>query len=349
MSRAPITDIEPLQPEYIPSKFVDRDEKGTALSNLLAEDSSRNIHLQGPRGTGKTHLALSNLNQLSNDVNSCYVDCTGADTQYKALKQIYKSTTEEEISSGHHTSDLQRKIEKRTSAIQTVIVLDEIDFLLLNDGDSLLYYLSRTNNTQINVVTISSQITDPQKRVEERTYSSLQPYPLTIEPYNREEIFQILVKRAQQALKPQSLQRQALTYIASTTQNTRLGLQWLKTAAKQTSNNIITETQVQEVQDEAFERYTAQFLDQFTSHHQTLYQAITELDEEKQGRDTVRAGEIYQRYQQLTQTYDEESTLSNRRISDYLKQLEQLNLIQAEYHYGGRKGKTREITLNQSL
>jgi len=347
MSRTPITDIEPLQPEYIPPKFVDRDTTGTALSNLLAEDSSRNIHLQGPRGTGKTHLALSNLNQLSNDVNSCYVDCTGADTQYKALKQIYKSTTEEEISSGHHTSDLQRKIEKRTSAIQTVIVLDEIDFLLLNDGDSLLYYLSRTNNAQINVVTISSQINDLQKQVEERTYSSLQPYPLTIEPYNAEEIFQILVKRARQALKPQSLQRQALTYIASTTQNTRLGLQWLKTAARK-AENVITETQVQEVQKKAFERYTAQLLDQFTQHHQTLYQAITELDEEKQGRDTVRAGEIYQRYQQLTQTYDEES-LSNRRISDYLKHLELLNLIQAEYHYGGRKGKTREITLNQSL
>jgi len=29
--------------------------------------------------------------------------------------------------------------------------------------------------------------------------------------------------------------------------------------------------------------------------------------------------------------------------SDYLKQLEQLNLITSEYHYGGRKGKTREI------
>jgi orc1/cdc6 family replication initiation protein len=348
MSRPPITNVEPLQPEYIPSKFVDRDKTRTALSNLLAEDSSRNIHLQGPRGTGKTHLTLSALNQLSNEVNTCYIDCTSTDTQYKALKQIYESLTNEKINSGHHTSDLQRKIEERTSATQAVVVLDEIDFLLLNDGDSLLYYLSRTNNAQINVVTISSQITDLQDQVEERTYSSLQPYPLQLEPYNGEEIFQILVKRAQQALKPQSLQRQALTYIASTTQNTRLGLQWLKTAAKE-SDSLITETHVQQIQKKAYKRYTAQLLDQFSKHHQMLYQAITELSEEKQDRDTVRAGEIYQRYQELTDKYDEETTLSNRRISDYLKHLELLDLIQAEYHYGGKTGKTREITLNQSL
>lgn len=35
------------------------------------------------------------------------------------------------------------KIEDRTGAIHTVIVLDEIEFLLENNGDSLLYFLSR--------------------------------------------------------------------------------------------------------------------------------------------------------------------------------------------------------------
>jgi Cdc6-like AAA superfamily ATPase len=59
----------------------------------------------------------------------------------------------------------------------------------------------------------------------------------------------------------------------------------------------------------------------------------------------VKAGDIYTRYQELTETYEIES-LSDRRISDLpSKHLEMLDLIEAEYHYGGSKGKN---TRNQA-
>jgi orc1/cdc6 family replication initiation protein len=341
MSTTPISDITPFEPDYIPTEFIDRQNAETALSNLLGEESSRNIHLQGARGTGKTHLTKSILQELPNaEVNTCYIDSRHADTQYKALKQIYQSLTGQQVNSGHHTSDLQRKIEERTGAIPTIIVIDELDFLLLNDGESLLYYLSRLNNAKTSIITISNQITELQNQVEERTYSSLQPYPIQLEPYTGEETFQILLQRAQQALRPQTLQRDALTYIASTTQNTRLALQWLKTAATETNNKVITENTVQQNREQAYNQYTAHLLNQHSPHHKLLYQAITELDKEQEA---IQAGDVYQRYQELTG----EERLSNRRISDFLKHLELLNLIKAEYHYGGSKGKTREIKLGQ--
>ena len=56
----------------------------------------------------------------------------------------------------------------------------------------------------------------------------------------------------------------------------------------------------------------------------------------------MRTGDIHLKYRELCQTYNENS-LTDRRTSDYFKQLEQLNLITSEYHYGGSKGKTREI------
>ena len=40
--------------------------------------------------------------------------------------------------------------------------------------------------------------------------------------------------------------------------------------------------------------------------------------------------------------------VSNRHISDFLKHLELLNLIEVEYHYGGNIGKTRK-TQHQPL
>jgi cell division control protein 6 len=73
-------------------------------------------------------------------------------------------------------------------------------------------------------------------------------------------------------------------------------------------------------------------------------QAVVELSEEK--GPIVIAGDIYQRYQTIASERGDKA-LSDRRISDYLKQLEQLNLISAEYHYGGKKGKTREIRLDK--
>ena len=135
MTRKLISDPEPLQPEYIPSNFVNRENSKTALSNLIGPDSSRNIHLQGPEGTGKTHLTLLQLKQLD-QVNTCYVECKNSDTQYKALRQILQSLTEEPVNTGYHTSHLQRKIAERTGAIHTVIVLDEIESLSMYEGDN---------------------------------------------------------------------------------------------------------------------------------------------------------------------------------------------------------------------
>jgi orc1/cdc6 family replication initiation protein len=344
MTRKLISDPEPLQPEYIPSNFVNRENTKTALSNLIGPDSSRNIHLQGPEGTGKTHLTLLQLKQLD-QVNTCYVDCKNSDTQYKALRQMLQSLTEEPVNTGYHTSDLQRKIEERTGAIHTVIVLDEIEFLLENDGDSLLYFLSRMENqSKVNVITISNQSLNLQKQVEERTFSSLQPYPIQLEPYTGEEVYDIILDRARKSLKPQTVQKSSLTYIASKTTNPRLAIQWLKTAAK-TADKIITENHVQQIEEKALNEYIDQLLNTFTEHHTILLQAIEELAENTDT--TIQTGDVYESYQDLCQSQERES-LSNRRISDHLKQLELLNLIKAEYHYGGTKGKTREIRLNYS-
>jgi orc1/cdc6 family replication initiation protein len=335
-----ISNIEPLQPEYVPSQFNYREDEKTTLEHTLGKKGSRNIHVQGRRGTGKTHLLHTVLHRLPDEVNTCYVDCRACQTQYQALKQILRCITQEPVSDGLHTSDLQRKIEERTGAVPTIIVLDEVDFLLKNQGDDLLYYLSRTTN-QIQTVTVSNQTTSLKESLEERTYSSLQPRSVQLEPYNGEETYQILLQRAQNSLKPQTLQQSALTYISSTTQNLKYGLSWLKTAATKSGDSVITEDTVQQSQKRAYNRYAEQLLDYFTEHHKHTFQAIQELSEEQE---SVQAGDVYTRYQELCQAYEEDS-LSNRRISDHLKQLEHLDLIQAEYHYGGRKGKTREIQL----
>jgi Cdc6-like AAA superfamily ATPase len=66
----------------------------------------------------------------------------------------------------------------------------------------------------------------------------------------------------------------------------------------------------------------------------------------QQVEEPIQTGEIYARYDELGEAYNED-TISKRRLSDYLKHLELLELITVKYHYGGRKGKTRQVRLNE--
>jgi Cdc6-like AAA superfamily ATPase len=334
-----LDDSAPLQNQYVPSRFVDRDNALQAIQDFLdAGSADRNLALHGSPGTGKTHLTLAQIH--ASDSNTCYIPGQRCRTQYQALKQLCQAVSNQQITDGFHTSDLKRRINEKTEAVTIRVIIDDVDFLLLNDGNDLLYYLSRTSN--ISILTTTSSKKSLKNRLEERTHSSLQPRQLHLEPYTDEQLQQILLTRAQDSLKQQSLHRQALTYLASKTQNPGYALTWLKTTAENTSSRI-TEEDVRQHENQARQRSIENRLTPFTQHHQLLYQATEELIQETEN-ETVNTGAIYNRYQDLCQTYEEDS-LSNRRISDYLKHLELLHLIQAEYHYGGHKGKTREITL----
>ncbi|WP_436935719.1 Cdc6/Cdc18 family protein [Halovenus marina] len=330
-----IEDVTPLKQSHLPEKIIDREQEQQLLHKNL---EVRNLHVHGPRGTGKTHLVKKAIGEA--ETRTCYINCLKHDTQYKALQQILSQLSQAEVKSGYHTSELQRRIEKQ--ALDTTIVLDELDFLLLNDGDDLIYYLSRLENTPT-ITAITSNTEDLSEELEPRTYSSFQPRQIQFEPYTGEQIYEILADRAWKSLESRSVHRNAVTYIASTTQNIEIALTWLRTAA-QKAEDTVTEDLVQEIKEEAFELYTETKLQHLSQHHRTLYQALKELS--KEGDHVVQAGDIYQRYRKNASRQDGE-TLSDRRISDFLKQLEHLNLIEAKYHYGGRKGKTREIQLNK--
>ncbi|PSQ47260.1 Orc1-type DNA replication protein [Halobacteriales archaeon SW_7_65_23] len=320
-----IEDVEPLQQKYLPEEIIDREEERKQLQN------SGNQHLHGPRGTGKTHLVKKQFEE------SCYVSCLEHDTHYKALRQILSQLSNTQVGTGHHTSELQRKLEEHLEVLDITVVLDELDFLLLNNGEDLLYFLSRLEKgPKITVVTANTE--DLADQLEPRTYSSLQPRRIQFEPYTGEQIYEILAERARKSLAERSMHRDAVTYIASKTQNAEAALTWLQLAARK-AEETVTEKLVQEVQKEARRVYVENQLEKLSKHHSILYQAVRELSDGS----IVNAGDVYDRYQEIASEYGE--ILSNRRISDHLKQLEHLNLVTAEYHYGGKKGKTREVSL----
>ena len=77
-----IRDIEPLKNSYIPETILDRETESERLKEAL--ERTQNIHIHGPRGTGKTLVVKKQLEKL--DSNTCYIYCQEQDTQYKVLK-----------------------------------------------------------------------------------------------------------------------------------------------------------------------------------------------------------------------------------------------------------------------
>jgi len=342
-----IETLVPLQPRYTPDRIINRSDEQEAIAAALNSDGGElsNLYIHGPRGTGKTLLIKNALSTLADDIQACYVSCIDFDTQYKILKRICHAISGQQAADGHHTSDLQRRIGELTKAVPTVLILDDIDFLLLNDGEDLLYFLSRLDPShQIGIILVSSNGAGLRSQLEERTYSSLYPQSLAIEPYPGEQIYKIFSHRAENAFTPHTLHSGALEYISASTQNVTFGLHWLKTAAIQ-ADSVITEEMAVETYKRAYESYVGSLLQEFSRQHQFLYKVIQDIAKE----DTpVRSGRIYSEYGQNCRSTSMDK-VSKRTISDYLKHLELLDLIHADYHYGGQEGKTRQIRLKRPV
>jgi len=340
MTDSPLAQPKALGPDYIPDALVNRDEETVRLIDVLSTPGSH-IHVYGPRGTGKTLLTRNTLDDPTVDADTCVLSCTRSDTQYKVLAQLADTLTGTDIGSGHHTAQLQDHLADHLSDTALVIVLDDIDFLLANDGNDLLYYLSRLGHDALTIVTLSAAHSDLSAVIDERTYSTLQPKQLTLNPYTITETYRILDQRARTALsRDHPFPKDALSTIAMDTANISLGLFWLHTAAD-AADDRITEDLVHNVRSDAVQRYRHHLLTDFSPHHQLLCDAINSLTDDT---DPVHTGTIYDRYETRCRSDGRES-LTTRRLSDYLKDLERLGIIQADYHYGGAEGKTREIQL----
>ncbi|WP_197427764.1 AAA family ATPase [Halogeometricum sp. CBA1124] len=301
--------------------------------------SNSNVLISGPRGTGKTHIVQKVLEATpSTESATCYVSCRSSNTQYKALAQILSVLTNEDVSTGHHISSLQRRIRERVEALPLLVVLDDVEFLMRNDGSDLLYYLSRIpGNLRLLLTSTTPSV---MKQADDRVVSSLQPHRLELESYSENQAFSILAERAEQALDSHSLQRDALQKIGETTQNISIGLYWLQVAGER--RDTITSAVIEDVKHAAFRRYLDHLLSYFSTHHQLVVQAVMELLSESSG--PVTTGEVYSRYEDLSEVYSE-SSVGHRSISDVLSELELLRILDCTYHYGGRHGKTREIEL----
>ena len=320
--------------------IVGRSAEFDALTQEL--ENEHYLYIYGPKGSGKTHLTQHALQELPDQTTVCSLSCITHNTQYKVLNALYGALTGGELSSGYHTAQLTNAITEALPDHDLVLVLDDIDFLLLNDGNDLLYFLSRLDQQRTpRLVMLSANHPELSTQIDERIHSSLLPHTLYLRPYTKDEATQVLNTRTDDWLH-QPVSADVLAHVAAATANIQFVHHWL-TVAEDIVDGEITENVVQLVRSDARQRYQQRLLDPFTMHHDLLMDAIELLAADTE---PLRSGAIYGWYRDLCHQNNTEPR-STRRLSDYLKHLELLDLIRTEYQYGGEDGKTRHVWLQE--
>jgi len=221
---------------YEPDVFYHRDKEIKELTNFFSsikEGVKDNIDLYGITGTGKTIIVKEIIKVFKNrfnDIKIIYINCAEYNTKTKILNKIAQKLMDKRLE-GKSIDIIKNLLENFKSLI---IVLDEVDKVLLNDGNELLYILS--NTPKISLVNISNVPSWRNLLTDDRVRSRMPPNPIIFEGYSEEELFDILEYRAIKGLNKGSYSRDILIKIAinigTKSNNAREAIKMLQRAAK---------------------------------------------------------------------------------------------------------------------
>jgi Cdc6-like AAA superfamily ATPase len=224
----------PFSDDFLPPQLVDREIELATIERYLdpLKAGNRNpssLFVTGGVGVGKTTIARFILASIPKTIPSIHITVTPNTTTYTLASQIARSLFPD-MNLKRSTDELLDETVKRT-VTATLLVLDEIDRMPLEEADPILHFFSRFGKISIIII---SRKTDALSKLPEDTKSSLKCRELLLHPYNEEQLMGILRQRAELGLQPNVIDDEALEEIAkyaSYLGNARLAIDILYEAA----------------------------------------------------------------------------------------------------------------------
>ncbi len=349
-----------LDHRFLPDKLPHREEQIRAIAKYWIEAlegvTPPDITIYGKTGTGKTAVAKFAMKQLKEasedyDVNirAEYIRCTDYTTEYQVLARLcqqfgkdvpYRGWTKAEV------INTFRSLFKKNVFGQDlilIVILDEIDILLRNDGDGLLYTLTRTDN--ISILSISNYV-DFKKFIKSRVKSSLRDREMVFPPYGAQQLIDILKDRSKLSFKEGVLADDVIPLCAALAAkeegDARYALDLLRTAgeiADERGSGTVKGRFVREAKDYIEHNKVTDIIMTLPSQQQRVLKAILYLTRRNE---EITSGRLYEVYKKMSQG----DAVSYRRIFDFINELEILGLISTNTISRGRgKGRTNIIDL----
>ncbi|MDI9617818.1 ORC1-type DNA replication protein Cdc6-1 [Methanothermobacter sp.] len=349
-----------LDHRFLPDRLPHREEQIRSIAKYWVEAlngvTPPDITIYGKTGTGKTAVAKFAMKQLKEASRDCdvnirteYIRCTDYTTEYQVIARLcqqlgrdvpYRGWTKAEI------VNTFRNMFKKNAFGQDMIllvVLDEIDILLRNDGDGLLYTLTRTDN--VSILSISNYV-EFKKFIKPRVRSSLRDREIVFPPYGAQQLVDILEERSKLSFKEGALDDDVIPLCAALAAkeegDARYALDLLRTAgeiADERDSDVVKGDFVREAKDYIEHNKITDIILTLPSQQQRVLEAILYLTKRKE---EITSGRLYEVYKEISKG----DSVSYRRIFDFINELEMLGLISTNTVSRGRgKGRTNIIDL----
>jgi len=358
-------DREVLRHDYVPEVLPHRADYIRHLAEILAPalkgSLCSNALIYGKTGTGKTavtKLVLSRLAEKAEELGSsvviCFVNCRLAGTEYRVLSAVCSSIDFKVpftgLALGEVFDRFTRAVESRD--VLLVVVLDEIDTIVSNRGDVLLYELTRVNGTlhkaKVAILGISNDLKF-KELLDPRVLSTLSEEEMVFSPYNADELQNILDTRARVAFEEGAVTHGAVKLCAALAAaehgDARRALDLLRVAgelAERKGDRLVLEDHVRDAEKRIEHNRIAETLETLPTHSKMVLLGVYLLTKSKISRSVT--GDVYNLYCELCAEMGL-SPLTQRRVSGLINDLDVIGLLNSRVTSLGRYGRTKKTSL----
>jgi len=353
-------DREVLRHDYLPDKLPHRESQirllGGAVAPVLKDARCSNIFIYGKTGTGKTAVTKYVLSHLENkakeygaSVRFCYVNCRMTSTEYRIFANLSQSVGLTVPFTGLSVGEVFDRFRVGLDSSKTlfIVVLDEVDALIKDRGDNLLYELTRINETlrksRVSIIGISNDLR-LKEFLDPRVFSSLSEEEMIFRPYDASELRNILLERSKLSFNEGSLSEAALNVCSALAAaehgDARRALDLLRVAgevAERQGAETITEEHVKEAEKSIEHNRVVEALKNLTLHSKLVLLSVYQSN-----KSSVTTGEIYDVYNKLCGELGA-GLLTQRRLGTLVNELDVMGLLNAKVVSMGRYGRTKKI------
>ena len=185
-----------------------------------------------------------------------------------------------------------------------------------------------------------------------RVLSSLSEEVVIFQPYNQQQLYDILSQRAKLAFYEESILDEAIRYVAAIAArdgDARRAIDILRVAgeiADRNAENIVTISHVKKACEEVEKNLVGEIVMVLPPNQRLLLVSIVYLSRKRDSKLTT--GRVKRVFDFFAEKLGR-PTISLRRFNDYISELETLGLISASIVSFGRYGRTRIIKLEVPL
>lgn len=355
--------------KYIPKKLLHREEEQKMLIQYFKPviekpgEYSQRVSIIGAIGSGKTAIALKfgemvkvYSTQKNLNLEYVHVNCRRARSAFLTLLEIVRKFNPHIPVRGFSPEEILNMLTEilNRKRLYLIVTLDEIDFVIRKDGPDLLYDLTRLTDDEIDMkerVSIITIVRDIAFRtmLDESTLSTLRQNTIFLEPYNEDQLRDIVADRIKEAFYEDVVSKEAadlIADIASKNGDARYAIELLERAGMHADHRQslkVLPEHVRHANASIHPVIRQEIVKDLTTQQKLILLAISiKLKTTQKAYTTM--GEVEEAYKRLCEEFTF-PVRSHTQLWEYVQYLQNCDVITTKISSKGQRGQTTLIGL----